>query len=159
MTKKMTAAEFDKALPKQQARSREKLRARAGVGIATGAQGPQEDLPQFKYALSGMLDESILEERADLTQERDFIEERIKQIDTDIKDAYEAAGVKKTLWGTLPITLCNGRSASRISKTKLVEAGVDADVIAACTESGTPYTYIRIGKDKKEEDSNDGSST
>jgi hypothetical protein len=42
------------------------------------------------------------------------------------------------------VTLVDTRSASKLSKEKLLEAGVPAETIVACTVEGKPYTTVQI---------------
>lgn len=76
----------------------------------------------------------------------------VKMFDDQIMPLIKDCGEKRILAGDVRITLCKGNSV-KIDKKKLLLAGVDADVIVACTVS-TPYDYIQT-KPVEEEDEDD----
>lgn len=79
-----------------------------------------------------------------------------KAMGEEIQAMLMAAGEKTVGVAGLRCTLSKGRSASQLSAQILLESGVDADVIAAATIPGTPYTYITVGpidKPLREDDS------
>jgi hypothetical protein len=70
---------------------------------------------------------------------------RRKDISKRLQEYHNAVGVKKAaVGGKLQVILGNGRTASKLDKGQLLLAGVEADVIKACTVAGTPYTYISV---------------
>lgn len=78
---------------------------------------------------------------------RKALDEQIKSImlDNSIK---KVTGFPENYYAVV----CKGRSQSILSKTKLLEMGVSADVIKACTVPGTPYTYVQVTRKGEEED-------
>lgn len=67
----------------------------------------------------------------------------------EIEAALMVAGEKRLRVDNLMAVQCNGSTASRLDAKMLVSAGVDADIIVACTVPGTKYTYIQV-KEKNE---------
>jgi hypothetical protein len=76
-------------------------------------------------------------------------ENRKKALSKDL-EAYltSAEAPKVELWAGLKLKIGNGRSASTISATKLLELGVPLETIQAATVEGTPYTYAQIERPK-----------
>lgn len=74
----------------------------------------------------------------------------------EIEAAMLIADQKRLAVGALIAIRSNGSSPSKIDKHQLLSAGVDADVIKACTIPGVKYTYIQVKmKGEKEEFSED----
>lgn len=71
-----------------------------------------------------------------------------------IKEAIEAAmlvsGEEAVECEGYPVNLITKKGSRKISAERLLGAGVDADVIARCTEVGAELTYVQIGKAKKD---------
>ncbi len=69
----------------------------------------------------------------------------------EIVAALAAAGREKVMYGDVPVSMVEGRSASRLDPKRLLSKGVSADVIAACTVQGGTYTYALVGKPKEKD--------
>lgn len=76
--------------------------------------------------------------------------QRKDELKVEIEAALLVAGEKKLNVGDLVAIQCNGRTASAIDARELMMAGVDADIIAACTKKGKEYTYVQVQQRKKE---------
>lgn len=72
-------------------------------------------------------------------------EERKKMLSKDL-EAYltSAEAPKVELWDGLKLKIGNGRTASSVSVTKLLELGVPLTTIQEATVDGKPYTFCQI---------------
>lgn len=86
----------------------------------------------------------LVERYRKIVVEQTALESQRKDLSQTLQAFHLAIDIKKVQVGQLQAILGSGRTASRLDKGKLLLAGVDADVIKACTVAGTPYTYISV---------------
>ena len=92
----------------------------------------------------------------DAIERRDVLKTEIEQMTAELKEindqllvAARASEITKvTLWAGMTFEIRNGRSASKLQPTKLLEQGVTIEQIQAATEEGTPYQYVQVNKPK-----------
>lgn len=92
----------------------------------------------------------LCEQRQILYDEITFRESRQKALDEQIEAALAVAGVEKVIWEDRPVQIVHKSGSAKLVPEKLLEAGVPASTIAACTTVGAGYSYLLIGKPKKE---------
>lgn len=102
--------------------------------------------PELKELSFGQL----CEKRQILHDEITFRESRQKALDEQIEAALAVAGVEKVVWEDRPVQIVHKSGSAKLVPEKLLEAGVPASTIAACTTVGAGYSYLLIGKPKKE---------
>jgi len=79
----------------------------------------------------------------------DKLTEEKKELDATIGGLMEVNDLKSVMVGDNTVTLCQGTS-THLSKTRLMELGVLADVIEQATKrTHYPYVQIREGTEKK----------
>lgn len=88
--------------------------------------------------------DELVKERQKLKAKIGPLEDRVKEINHDLEMHLVAAGDKTTLSGKWRVTLVFATTKS-IKAEKLLEKGVEAEVIAASTVS-TEYTKIQVTK-------------
>lgn len=112
-------------------------RLQTAVGGADGA------IPGF--AEFDMLSEpkyvGLVNHKAKLDQIKRYVEKQLKLVNPEVEIGLMAEGVKAANFGGFVLKHGSGRSPDKISATKLVELGVDVDVIARATVEGKSYTY------------------
>jgi hypothetical protein len=105
------------------------------------------------HVLKPELDEQALHElvrqRQEAVEHRKALEEVIDNLNGEIGAMMDLAGVKSTQSGEWMVTLSDRTTPSRLIPEKLLDQGVPADVIAAATEPGRPYTSVMIRKAKE----------
>jgi hypothetical protein len=91
--------------------------------------------------------------RNTLTAAQDKIEKELRDLNWDITSLMLALGMESGDKVQVPdcgdVVLIQGSTASKLSESKLVEKGVDPDVIMACKEPGTQYWYVQVKKGGK----------
>ena len=78
----------------------------------------------------------------------DRTEEERKELSVELEMILEAAGMPKVMFEGMVASKRNGGQPPTISATKLLELGVDADVIAQATIPGAKYTYFEMREPK-----------
>jgi hypothetical protein len=111
-----------------------------------GITPPWNRYPELKDLDFGRL----CEQRQILHDEIAFRETRKKALDEQIEAALAVAGVEKVVWEDRPVQIVHKSGSAKLVPEKLLEHGVPADTIAACTTVGAGYSYLLIGKPKKE---------
>ena len=97
----------------------------------------------------------IIDVRDSLKAEIDRQTAELKEINDQLLVVARAAGIQKVkLWGSMTFELRNGRSASKLVATKLLEQGVTIDQIQAATEEGAAYQYVQVNKPKPKQADN-----
>lgn len=87
----------------------------------------------------------LVTEKATLDIQKKVAEERLKEIGPEIEAMLMGAGVDAVGWGEgFTVKIGRGRAADKIVPTRLLEAGVTVEQIAAATEEGKPYTFAQI---------------
>lgn len=66
----------------------------------------------------------------------------------DLMAMLASVGRDKVLDGSIPVTVCSGKSASRLDPKKLYELGVSEDLIARATILGNEYQYVLVTEPK-----------
>ena len=99
---------------------------------------PESELANFS---------KLLEYRITITEQIKQLEQDKKSIDEEITAAMTDAGAVKVNYEGRPVSLCQG-SRSTLSKEKLIQSGVSANTIKACTVE-SKYTYLLVGKAKE----------
>jgi hypothetical protein len=94
--------------------------------------------------------DKLVERRTLLKSEIEFREAKVKDLDEEILAALAVGGVEKVEWEDRNVQIVTKRGASRVVPEKLLEHGVAADTIADCTVQGNEYSYLMIGKPKKD---------
>jgi hypothetical protein len=127
-----------------------------GCTVADTADNPHV----FKAVDYSDLDEDLFNGLQGLAYERDTFKETAEAADAARKEKDEV--IRAILAGTgynrvympggLVLEECRGRSESKISATRLVELGVDADIVARARVSGNVYYYLKYRKMSKEEE-------
>jgi hypothetical protein len=92
--------------------------------------------------------DKLVETRTRIKDEIAFRTEKLKELDDEISAAMAVSGAEKVLWEDRPVQIVHSKSGDKIVAEKLLMAGVSADVIAASTEPGKPYSYLLVGKAK-----------
>lgn len=94
-------------------------------------------------------------EKVDLKRRLDAVvkwaEAKRKELAQDIEIALISEGVEAVRWDGCLVKQGKGRTADKLSPTRLVELGVSIDVIAQATEEGKPYTFAQIVVPKGEQ--------
>lgn len=74
---------------------------------------------------------------------------KVKRLSKEMEADLVVAGLTKVMWNGRPVQIIESCSAARVDPAKLLSMGVDADIIAACTEAGKPYQYVKGGDEKE----------
>lgn len=73
-----------------------------------------------------------------------IIEKRKKELGSEITALLEAVGHNSIQHDDWVCIRARGRSASSISPEKLLEKGIESDIITACTVEGKVYFYAQV---------------
>jgi hypothetical protein len=92
----------------------------------------------------------LCEKRQTLHDEIEFRKTKMAEIDEEIEAALGAAGTEKVIWEDRAVQIVTKEGSRKLSAQLLLNKGVEADVIAECTEQGKSYSYLLFGKPKKE---------
>lgn len=79
-------------------------------------------------------------------------EKDLKEINEQIQNVLQMAlpeGERKVQWKNFQVMINKGRAAAKLDEKLLLEAGVDAQIIADATIPGKEYTYIQFVADKE----------
>lgn len=96
-----------------------------------------EDLQILQFDKAAIRYREIMDLEKKLKVEKD-------ELSKDILAAMYVSGEKTLGLDDLIVITANGRTAGHISAHLLVQAGVDADLVAECTEQGKSYQYIQV---------------
>ena len=91
----------------------------------------------------------LVEEYRALSEMIRLNEEEKKQLSEKLMSYLADSEAKTVMSGELRVTLAQNPGRSTLSKEKLLEAGVSAQTIAACTVAGKPYSYVLVSEAKK----------
>lgn len=94
-----------------------------------------------------------------LKEQIDVMEPERKQLAEELETIMTAANVNQVMFQGVVCSRRNGGQPSRIDATLLLEAGVDADVIARATVPGGKYTYFEMRDPAKQKDNRKGKGT
>ena len=86
----------------------------------------------------------LIEERISLKEMQKQVETDIKEIDEKLQNYFADSSSKKVQTGNVVAQLCHNPGQSKLSRELLLEKGVAASVIAACTVQGKSYDYILV---------------
>lgn len=101
--------------------------------------------------LQGMEFEVLVEQYKSAKYNKETEEAEQKQIGVELLALMTAVDQTRVGVGGYVAMRIPGRSGGRLNEHKLVEAGVDPDVIAKCWDGGKEYEYVQIRK-RGEED-------
>lgn len=73
-----------------------------------------------------------------------------KRIGQELNALLTATGQTKIGHCEYVALKCNGRSGARLDERKLLEKGVDPEIIKECWAGGTSYTYVQVILRKEE---------
>lgn len=76
------------------------------------------------------------------------LEAEIRELDDHLNPLLGAVGVGSVRVGNLTVKRVDSTSPSKLDKQLLLEHGVAADTIVACTVPGKPYSYVQTVEDK-----------
>jgi len=113
---------------------------------ALGVVPKWDSLKELKQLRFGQM----VEKRTQLMDEIKFREAKKGELDEEISAALAVAGVEKVEWEDRNVQIVHKAGARKIVAEKLLERGVDADVIAESTEEGKGYSYLLVGKPKQD---------
>ncbi len=93
---------------------------------------------------------AAVERKEVLDRVKRYVEKELEALKQDgvIEAMLMAEGVEAVTYHGWVVKRSNGRTADSISATKLVELGVDPDLILKATVPGKPYTYPQIVRPK-----------
>lgn len=109
--------------------------------------GIVEDAANFPQ-LAELEFSQLVDEKVQVDDQFKQLKARQKELGAAIEAALAVINRKAIHYGSVTVTVVNSQSASQVSRQKLLDAGVSADVIAECTEPGNPFSYVKIMKDK-----------
>lgn len=132
---KVSAAQFDK----------NQLAKEAAKNINWKGAPPPPDWRSFPELAEIEFDAKCKRYRAIVEQAKELETEK-KKLGVEIEVALMVVGKKSVAVGDTFAVSCNGRTAGSLSKSLLLEAGVDASIIQDCTLPGREYTYVQVKK-------------
>lgn len=88
--------------------------------------------------------DKLVEERTQLKEVMKGFEVELKDLDRKIETYLADTETKTVTSNGAKITQCFNPGHSKLSEQLLVEAGVPATTIKACTVPGRPYTYVLV---------------
>lgn len=91
--------------------------------------------------------EQLVKERVRLKEEQDSIKEQIDNLNNSLLPFLKRNGLRGFYYGDMVIHVQQGTTVT-LDKTKLVEAGVAADLIDRCTNK-TPWETVAVRVSKK----------
>ena len=109
-------------------------------------------VPDYKKAKLGTRFRALVKVRQEIKEEIEKLEAKLGDTDNpginqEIELALAEHDLRTVRCEDWTVTLCEGKNVN-LSKTRLIEEGVDVEVIEACTKV-TPYTYIQVTETKK----------
>lgn len=90
----------------------------------------------------------LVEEYRALSEMIRLNEQEKKELSEKLMSYFADSEAKTVMSGGLRVTLAQNPGRSTLSKEKLIEAGVSALTIQACTVEGKPYQYILVSEPK-----------
>lgn len=120
-----------------------KRKSPSGSPDAIVAVGQLPDWTQYDALREFHLQE-LVTRRQTLMTEKKALESGLSELNEEIAAALTIAEAKAVRVGEWRVTRVEGRGASSIVKERLLELGVDADVIVAATKPGKEYVTVQV---------------
>lgn len=98
------------------------------------------DIPVLEGAGFGLLVETYRE----FKEEEERYKAAKEKVGVDIRALLIATGQVNVGCGAYVAVLASGKTGSKLSETKLMEKGVDPEVVEACREGGREYQYVQV---------------
>lgn len=102
------------------------------------------DLKDFNFR-------DLVIERHNLSVQKEQIDKRSKELNEQIAVALEVAGQSSVKCDEFRVTRVETHGPSRVIPEKLLELGVEADIIVQATVRGAAYTTVQIREIKSKE--------
>ena len=112
-----------------------------------------DQFPELREAKFGKL----VDERQTIHHEIEFRKTKLEKLNAEIEAAMIVAHVGKVEAEGYHVIRCEGQGREQISAEKLLQLGVDPDIIRAATVRGNPYTFIQVRNPQKKKEGKESS--
>jgi hypothetical protein len=109
---------------------------------------PKPSDPDFEWVdrpeLVQLEFDAMVERRVELKRVVDEAEKELAELNPQIEAALVLVDATKVGIGNHVVHRIKGQTAGKVNTRKLVERGVDPDLVADCTDPGREYWYIQV---------------